>query len=46
VPTRGVAQVCVLLGDDTGPLYHRGSPGDLRSEIHRAVESPDLLATW
>jgi hypothetical protein len=37
VPVEGVAQVSVLLGDGCGPLYHRGSPDDLRARLRQAA---------
>jgi len=37
VPVRGLAQVSVLLGDGSGPLYHRGSPDDLRARLAEAA---------
>jgi hypothetical protein len=37
VPVRGVAQVSVLLGDGSGPLYHRGCPDDLRARLTEAA---------
>lgn len=37
VPVRGVAQVSVLLGDGSGPLYHRGSQDDLRARLTEAA---------
>ena len=37
VPVRGVAQVSVLLGDGSGPLYHHGSRDDLRARLAEAA---------
>ena len=37
VPVRGVAQVSVLLGDGSGPLYHHGSRDDLRARLTEAA---------
>jgi hypothetical protein len=37
VPVRGVAQVSVLLGDGSGPLYYAGSRDDLRARLTEAV---------
>jgi hypothetical protein len=37
LPVRGVAQVSVLLGDGSGPLYHRGSRDDLRARLTAAA---------
>jgi hypothetical protein len=39
VPVRGVAQVSVLLGDGSGPLYHRGSRDDLRARLTEAASA-------
>lgn len=37
VPVRGVAQVSVLLGDGSGPLYYHGSQDDLRARLAEAA---------
>jgi hypothetical protein len=37
LPVRGVAQVSVLLGDGSGPLYHPGSQDDLRARLTEAA---------
>jgi hypothetical protein len=39
VPARGVAKVSVLLGDASGPLYHRGSAQDLRATVRETAEA-------
>jgi hypothetical protein len=39
VPARGVAQVSVLLGDASGPLYHRGSAQDLSATVREIAEA-------
>ncbi len=39
VPVRGVAQVSVLLGDGSGPLYYDGSRDDLRARLTEAVDA-------
>jgi hypothetical protein len=43
VPARGVAQASLLLGDATGPLYHRGNREDLRARVREAA---DALSNW
>ena len=39
VSVRGVAQVSVLLGDGSGPLYHRASRDDLRARLTEAAHA-------
>jgi len=39
VPARGVAKVSILLGDASGPLYHRSSVQDLRAAVRETVEA-------
>jgi hypothetical protein len=46
LPARGLAQVRVLLSDGSGPLYYPGSPADLRSTVHKAVEALEPLSSW
>lgn len=41
VTAQGVARARVLLSDGSGPLYHRGSPDDLRARVHLTVEALD-----
>jgi hypothetical protein len=37
VPVEGVAQVSVLFGDGSGPLYYRGSRDDLGARLRQAA---------
>jgi hypothetical protein len=39
VTAQGVARARVLLSDGSGPLYHRGSPDNLRARVHQAVDA-------
>jgi len=39
VPAQGMAKVGMLLTDAGGPLYHRGSAGDLRAQVRDAVDT-------
>jgi len=39
VPARGVAKVSILLGDASGPLYHRSSTQDLRATVRETTEA-------
>ncbi len=39
VPARGVAKVCILLADASGPLYRRSSPGDLWARVREAADA-------
>ena len=43
VSARGVARVSTLLGDGSGPLYHRGNTDDLRTSVHETVTALDPL---
>jgi hypothetical protein len=45
VPARGVAKVSILLGDASGPLYHRGSAQDLRAAVRETAEALSPLST-
>jgi hypothetical protein len=44
VPARGVAKASVLLGDASGPLYHRSSAQDLRATVREAAEALSPLS--
>jgi hypothetical protein len=44
VPARGVAKVSILLGDASGPLYHRGSTQDLRATLRETAEALSPLS--
>jgi hypothetical protein len=44
VSVRGLAHVCVLLGDGSGPLYNRANTDDLRVTVRATVEALDLIA--
>ena len=46
VAARGVAQASVLLGDASGPLYHRGSREDLRARVREAADALRPLSNW
>jgi hypothetical protein len=46
VPARGVAQASLLLGDATGPLYHRGNREDLRARVREATDALRPLSNW
>jgi hypothetical protein len=46
VPARGVAQVALLLGDGSGPLYYGHDAAALRGAIERASEALDPLSDW
>jgi hypothetical protein len=43
VAARGVALASVLLGDGSGPLYHRGNADDVRARVREAVNALDPL---
>jgi hypothetical protein len=44
VPARGVAKVSILLGDASGPLYHRSSGQDLRATARETAEALSPLS--
>jgi len=44
VPARGVAKVTILLGDASGPLYHRSSTQDLRVTVRETAEALSPLS--
>ncbi|HUK69698.1 MAG TPA: hypothetical protein VLW50_13270 [Streptosporangiaceae bacterium] len=46
VAARGVAQASVLLGDASGPLYHRGNAEDLRARVREAVDALRPQSNW
>jgi hypothetical protein len=39
VAAQGVAQASILLGDASGPLYHRASGGDLRASVRAKADA-------
>jgi hypothetical protein len=39
VPVRGLAKAGILLGDASGPLYHRTSADDLRDRVRDAADA-------
>jgi hypothetical protein len=39
VPVQGVAKVSILLGEASGPLYHRCSAQDLRATVRETAEA-------
>jgi hypothetical protein len=45
VSARGVAKASILLGDASGPLYHRGSGQDLRAAVRETAEALSPLST-
>jgi hypothetical protein len=44
VPAQGVAKVSILLGDASGPLYHRSSIQDLRATVRETAEALSPLS--
>jgi hypothetical protein len=44
VPARGVAKASILIGDASGPLYHRGSTQDLRAAVRETAEALSPLS--
>jgi hypothetical protein len=45
VSVRGVALVKELLTCGTGPMYWRSHPGDLGSQVRRAIDALDVIAS-
>lgn len=46
VSARGVAATSCLLRDGFGPLYHRGSPTDLRTAVRSTIAALDPSSDW
>jgi hypothetical protein len=43
VAARGVVLASALLGDGSGPLYHRANADDVQARVREAVNAPDPL---
>jgi hypothetical protein len=46
VSAQGVARASVLLGEASGPLYHRASRDDLRARVQAAVSALSTPGAW
>jgi hypothetical protein len=46
VSAQGVARASVLLGEASGPLYHRASRDDWRARVQAAVSALSTPGAW